>query len=356
MTRGSTQQIEAPDQFLIRIVMTGMNLDNLSFCRFKAIFDVSDTLQLPAYTGNIIHGVLGRAMRSVRYGNKDACSTCPIRSECRYSNLYAYLFESPFDHPFIKENARNLSYKQNTYPQPFTFYPPAGGYYLEDEELEISFTLIGGAISSIPFMICALEMLGMNGLGKDKVRMFLKRIICEEAVKGGNGSVIYDSDREEIHLPVARQILDFERIREITIRFLPSHEFVEKIRIRFLTPFRYKHKERLGRRLTFEIFVRGLLRRITLLSVYSPLSFAIDHSKLLSSAKDVRVIEDNLDWFEFERYSSKQKVSMAMGGFLGTITFFGNMNVFLPYIKVGEFINVGKNVSFGLGKYRITFL
>ena len=44
---------------------------------------------------------------------------------------------------------------------------------------------------------------------------------------------------------------------------------------------------------------------------------------------------------------------MKMGGFIGDITFEGNIEPFMPFIKAGEILHVGKGTGFGLGKYRI---
>ncbi len=44
---------------------------------------------------------------------------------------------------------------------------------------------------------------------------------------------------------------------------------------------------------------------------------------------------------------------MKMRGFLGEITFKGDLEKFLPFIMLGEYIHVGKGTSFGLGKYEI---
>lgn len=44
---------------------------------------------------------------------------------------------------------------------------------------------------------------------------------------------------------------------------------------------------------------------------------------------------------------------MKMGGFIGSITFEGGLESFLPFLLVGEYIHVGKGTSFGLGKYEI---
>jgi CRISPR/Cas system endoribonuclease Cas6 (RAMP superfamily) len=43
---------------------------------------------------------------------------------------------------------------------------------------------------------------------------------------------------------------------------------------------------------------------------------------------------------------------MKMGGFIGEITFDGNVEPFISLIKAGEILHVGKGSGFGLGKYK----
>ena len=42
-----------------------------------------------------------------------------------------------------------------------------------------------------------------------------------------------------------------------------------------------------------------------------------------------------------------------MGGFVGDISFKGDLEKFLPFIALGEYIHLGKGTSFELGKYEI---
>jgi CRISPR/Cas system endoribonuclease Cas6 (RAMP superfamily) len=44
---------------------------------------------------------------------------------------------------------------------------------------------------------------------------------------------------------------------------------------------------------------------------------------------------------------------MKLGGFMGEITYESDFEQFWPYIRLGEYIYVGKWSSFGLGRYRI---
>jgi hypothetical protein len=110
---------------------------NLSFSQFKAYFRVLEPLHLPTYTGSTFRGALGHAMRKLHYGLKEkVCTKCEICSQCRYTNLYAYFFESPAEHPFIADNSRSMKMKHETYPQPFILEPPAGGLYLYNQAMD----------------------------------------------------------------------------------------------------------------------------------------------------------------------------------------------------------------------------
>lgn len=331
---------------------------NLSFSRFKAYFRVLEPLHLPAYTGSTFRGALGHAMSKLYSGlKKKVCTECEIRSQCRYTNLYAYFFESPSDHPFIADNSRSMKMKHETYPQPFILEPPAGGLYLSGEFLPLSFTLVGKAIECFPFMACALSNISHVGIARKEEGMKVRGKISLEAIvdafhsDDANETLIYDGRTGRIVGP--GQILDFDIIKQSVMGNLNCERPVERIRISFLTPLRFKNENRLGDALTFNVFIRNILRRLTLVSVHSPLSFCIDFKRLLSLAESVKTEESQLRWFDWERYSARQGGKMKLGGFVGDIVFAGNLNEFLPYIKMCEFLNVGKNCTFGLGKYEI---
>jgi CRISPR/Cas system endoribonuclease Cas6 (RAMP superfamily) len=44
---------------------------------------------------------------------------------------------------------------------------------------------------------------------------------------------------------------------------------------------------------------------------------------------------------------------MRLGGFVGRARYKGKLDPFWPYLKMGEFVHVGKNASFGLGWYEM---
>lgn len=44
---------------------------------------------------------------------------------------------------------------------------------------------------------------------------------------------------------------------------------------------------------------------------------------------------------------------MKMGGFVGQVEYRGELGDFVPLLKLGERVNVGKGTGFGLGRYAV---
>jgi len=58
---------------------------------------------------------------------------------------------------------------------------------------------------------------------------------------------------------------------------------------------------------------------------------------------------------DIERYSRRQERRIPMGGLVGSVTYRGPLDEFLPWLALGEHVHVGKNTVFGMGKYRLLF-
>ena len=74
---------------------------------------------------------------------------------------------------------------------------------------------------------------------------------------------------------------------------------------------------------------------------------------LLTAASDVEIIQKYLHWHDMNRYSSRQKTEMKLGGFIGKITLKGPLEPFIDILRTSEILHVGKATSFGLGKIRL---
>ncbi|HBZ54140.1 MAG TPA: hypothetical protein DEO88_01940, partial [Syntrophobacteraceae bacterium] len=115
-----------------------------------------------------------------------------------------------------------------------------------------------------------------------------------------------------------------------------------------------KFNEHLVQEPEFHHLIRALLRRLSSLSYFHcDMKLDLDFRGLIERSQSIRKTSSALSWHDWERYSSRQKQRMTLGGFVGSATFAGDFHEFLPLLAWGEVLHVGKAASFGLGRYEI---
>jgi hypothetical protein len=104
----------------------------------------------------------------------------------------------------------------------------------------------------------------------------------------------------------------------------------------------------------FHILIRTLLRRLSNLAYFHcGTELDLNFRGLITAAEQIETVHSDLRWYDWERYSTRQDARMKLGGFVGTVTYRGDLLPFLPLLRLGEVVHIGKGTSFGLGKYVI---
>ena len=118
-----------------------------------------------------------------------------------------------------------------------------------------------------------------------------------------------------------------------------------------VTPLRLKYENRLKADLPFHVMARAMLRRVSsLFNSYGAGEPNLDYSGLVKRAEEIRIVEDNLRWYDWRRFSFRQEQSMLMGGVVGSVTYEGKMGEYMPLIDFCSEVHLGKQTTFGLGK------
>lgn len=322
----------------------------ITYQKFTLVIEALEELYLPYYKGSTFRGGFGNAFRRVVCALKmQDCKDCLLKQRC----IYAYVFETPPD-----EGTGILNmHKYEKVPHPFVIEPPDGtvdmalrkkdypGYVKQGETISFNLILIGRATDYLPYFIYTFDELGKIGIGKGRGRFRLREV--RKWTKEGNSLVVYD-DSSKIIRKTENEII------EIPEDFLPT-EKIESLPLHLITPMRLKYNRDLVVTLEFHILIRNLLRRLGLLYYFhcSNQPPAWDHKEIIRLAEGVKIQSSDLRWFDWERYSTRQNTRMKLGGLIGKITFHGNIEPFLPYLRAGEILHAGKNTSFGLGRYEI---
>jgi hypothetical protein len=107
--------------------------------------------------------------------------------------------------------------------------------------------------------------------------------------------------------------------------------------------------------LAFRPLFTTLLRRISLLACYYGTGTPVlDFKGLADTAGEVSISDRQLNWFRWERYSSRQDRYVPMDGLVGSIELDLNRAPEVwPYLWAGQWLHLGKGTSMGMGRYRL---
>jgi hypothetical protein len=305
---------------------------HLPLARYRLDFTVATPLSLPAFAGSALRGAFGGALRTSACMTKaKTCDDCPLLSSCPYAVVFEPRPPSA-DHPLQDFNQ---------IPRPYVVEPPDWGEktYAPGETLSFHVVLAGRAVNQLPLILWAFQRSFQRGVGKSDGTASLARAWH---VTGDESTLILDGPGGSIaaHDPV--------------IPPAPASANAA-VTLHFNAPLRLQTN---GRRATADEFtprklLSTLIRRIALIHEFHgsgalPLDF-----KTLASRAEMLGSEKQLKWRDWTRYSSRQQQKMDLGGVIGSWKLTGELAPFLPFLHLGQWLHVGKEATFGLGRYRL---
>jgi hypothetical protein len=221
--------------------------------------------------------------------------------------------------------------------------------------------------------VFAFDELGRVGIGQGRSRYRVEEV-C--SVSGATTTSVFSGSTKRFFGPGQR--VTFEELWQPNV-------VAQTIEVEFLTYARVVRQGHLRSSLDFPLLFGTLLRRMALLmythcaggTLRLPAGHSIDAVSVLRyfydrasqvpadrsaireafrMAEQVAIDHHHLRWEDWERYSTRQDTRMKLGGLLGTICYTGAVGTFLPYLRMGEYIHVGKNTTFGLGQMALRVL
>ena len=309
------------------------NTTTLNAHRYQFNCRVNDALALNFYSGSMLRGAFGRALRkTVCVTGMSDCHSCLLYRQCHYPKI----FETP-----APKHSQFQQFSQ--IPNPFVIEPPPMGKKdLKPGDLfSFNLVLIGQAISQLPIILVAWQKALSNGLGKQYAKAELLNVVYEPATS--YAQTVFDASNGQL-IPIA----DHPPIAEI--------KACDSLNLRLLTPLRIQqHGKVLSQNLQGKDFIMALVRRYYLLDEFHGPNYQAPDFKALAAAAQTIQCQHQLRWCDWERYSNRQQQSMVFGGVLGELTLSGQqLAVFLPLLNQGQWLHLGNKTTFGMGHYQIT--
>ena len=298
--------------------------------RYRLEFTTEQPIHLPEYAGSALRGAFGHALKRAACVTRERdCSACALYRSCPYPAI----FETP---PPLHYARRTLS----NVPQPFVVEPPPWGERAHPGGSALAFgvVLIGPALMHLPLVLLAWRHALQLGLGPQQGTARLQRVYVE-----GEAQAVLADPAGRLR-PHAQQLA------------LPAPAAAPRsVTLAFDTPLRLQRDGHvLGvAELAPRDLLMALLRRVAhLVELQLGGTLDVDFAALNAHASTISG-ESDLVWRDWTRHSSRQQQRMVLGGAVGRWTLHGDLAPFWPLLHLGQWLHVGKNATFGLGRYRI---
>ena len=308
--------------------MTASTRPPLPIARLHLTVRAEGPLQLPPYAGSMLRGAFGHALLALSPLPHTDGKPCALHASCPYCQLFA----AP---PLPAHSLQKFSHM----PQPYVIEPPTGGaqQLQAGQSFGFGLVLIGKALGLLPTVLQAWQRALRTGLGPQHTPCTLVDIYDE------NGTQRLSNKREQLS--------------NLSTTLPPAPALGTQATLHFCTPLRLQVQGKPVRagQLTARDLLIALARRHQLLCDVHLGAAApqYDFKTLAEQVQAIALQAQDLHWFDWGRYSQRQKQEMQLGGLLGAVTLHGDLAPFAELLHFGQWLHVGKNASFGLGGYRL---
>jgi len=318
----------------------------LPIARYRFTARVQQPLTLPDYAGSLLRGQFGAALRHVACMTRQpTCPGCPLLQTCPYTRI----FEAP---PPPKGSHALQDFSQ--IPNAYVLEPPTPGARVldADDDFEFNLVLVGHATEQLALIIFALQRALAQGLTRARVPTDLLQVDWVNAA--GATLPIWS-----IESPVLREHAAVLALPQRGIGGNPHPKLPDALALHIHTPMRLQSQGKpLGvGQLTPRALIATLARRAALLmDFHAGQSGWGEAAKRITHLSQSLTDTQHLHWFDWTRYSSRQRQEMTLGGVLGTWTLHGDAATLAeiqPWLWLGQWLHVGKNASMGLGGYTL---
>ena len=304
-----------------------MGIFDIRYVKLHFTLQIAEDTVMPRYKASAIRGGMGEMLLRANCIRDRICDSCDFESECIVRRT---MYSKMEIQPEFMSSGDSVGYvtECEDYREEFR----------EGDELKFNLIIFGKTIVYFSQYLNALYSLGMNGIGKEhsRFRIVSVRNTMNRDLLNGN-----DINMSEYRV---RTISDY-----IAYRRRQAEKEPLSGKIRFRTPLTVKYRGEEIKEFDIEPIYEAAKRRIYMLDCFE----GIESDVMAQKAELPEVIDEEHHRVSVRRYSNHQESAMMLHGIQGSMTLENIPDEMLDVLLAGELMHIGKNTSFGFGRYRI---
>jgi len=298
----------------------------------KSVYVFQKECILPVYKSMMFRGVFGNIYRDMVCLNRQEkeCPRCRYKQSCNFAINFHGL-------NFTNEKLDTKYLKFTNFPPKFVFFIPENKTSFSfGDTMDVYITFAGKPVIDVEILYLILKKVEENQFDFNvKNEVLLSRI-----TDLSNNEDIYYSNR------ILRN-----SINRIHIEMKPR-KFPVMMTIKFHTPCRITNNGLLiSNEIDGTILGRRMIERLKLLTLGNEIPY---QPKWIP--EDISILSKKIKWIDVKHRSNRQKKTITMGGFIGTLNLLIPSTEALADTQLLQYLHVGTNTQGGYGKFSITEL
>lgn len=305
-------------------------LEALQIRYVKLHFTISFTEDaiLPVNKVSALRGGMGEMLLRANCIRDRRCEVCDFETECIVRRTMYSKFEEKPAYITTGESVGYVLECENYVTE-----------FLCGETLEFHLLLFGRTIVYLNQFLQAFHTLGMNGLGRGHARF---QIISLTNTKKQE---ILRDNYVLMKNYVIHCVSDYVKYRMEKILQNGIHGILV-----FKTPLTLKYHNEFLQEFQMEAILNAVKRRIQMLDCFEQIQndFYYDYQVAIPE-----ITEQDHQFIKVRRYSSRQENQMYLKGIKGQLQMKEISDNAVLLLLAGELLHIGKNTSFGFGRYQL---
>ncbi len=310
--------------------MLSSNTFDIRYVKLHFTIEFLEDSELPTYKASALRGGMGEMLLMANCVRDRDCDKCDFESECI---------------------VRRTMYSKMEIQPTFMTSGDSVGYVIECEDyrdrveagdtLRFNLILFGKTIVYFTSFFTALYGLGSKGLGKAASKF---RIV---SVTNSCNMPIFDGKEINMKRYEILKVSDYISYRKEQLK---NDELAG---LKFPSPLSVKYRGEEIREFIPAAIIESACRRIYMLDCFEGIESNIHDMSYIESLTIPESHAENHRYVSVRRYSNHQGSAMYLKGIEGELQMDTIDGDLLDILLAGELVHIGKNTSFGFGRYRV---